>query len=83
MDWFIVRNKEDVATLLDRVEFHDWYVAGFSYDPLAQSEGDNLLSSGNTAMCCAPNATVVYHFPQQKLSQGIRFHCQGVRRGNV
>ncbi|MCI9262123.1 hypothetical protein [uncultured Adlercreutzia sp.] len=43
MDWNIVRNKEDVARLLARVEgFHDWYVAGFSYDPLAQSEDDDL-----------------------------------------
>lgn len=43
MDWITLNNSDDVAKLLSRVEgFHDWYVAGFSYDPLAQSEDDNL-----------------------------------------
>ncbi len=43
MDWITIQGKEDVERLLARVEgFHDWYVAGFSYDPLAQSEDDDL-----------------------------------------
>lgn len=43
MDWITLNNLDDVAKLHDRVEgFHDWYVAGFSYDPLALSGDDDL-----------------------------------------
>lgn len=43
MDWIDIKSEEDVKKLMDRVEgFHDWYVADFSYDPLALSEDDDL-----------------------------------------
>lgn len=44
--WITLKNSDDVSNLLERVEgFHDWYVAGFSYDPLALS-GDEGLHLG-------------------------------------
>lgn len=40
MEWIDIETKKDVDALLERVEqFHDWYVAGFTYDPLARAEG--------------------------------------------
>ena len=43
MDWIELITEEDVELLMEHVDgFHDWYVAGFSYDPLAQSEDDDL-----------------------------------------
>lgn len=43
MEWIDIETKKDVDALLERVEqFHDWYVAGFSYDPLARAEGGDL-----------------------------------------
>lgn len=43
MGWIKLTTEEDVELLIEHVDgFHDWYVAGFSYDPLAQSEDDNL-----------------------------------------
>ncbi len=43
MAWIDIKTKKDVHALLERVEgFHDWYVAGFSYDPLARAEGGDL-----------------------------------------
>ena len=43
MGWIKLTTEEDVELLMEHVDgFHDWYVAGFSYDPLAQSEDDDL-----------------------------------------
>ena len=43
MGWIELITEEDIELLMEHVDgFHDWYVAGFSYDPLAQSEDDNL-----------------------------------------
>lgn len=43
MGWIEQATEEDVELLMEHVDgFHDWYVAGFSYDPLAQSEDDDL-----------------------------------------
>ena len=43
MGWIELTTDEDVEFLMEHVDgFHDWYVAGFSYDPLAQSEDDDL-----------------------------------------
>ena len=43
MGWIELITEEDVELLMEHVDgFHDWYVAGFSYDPLAQSEDDDL-----------------------------------------
>lgn len=43
MDWIDIETGNDTNKLLERVEqFHDWYVAGFSYDPLARTEDDDL-----------------------------------------
>ena len=37
MDWRDIRNKADVDELMRNAEsFHDWYLAGFEYDPLAR-----------------------------------------------
>lgn len=42
MEWINVETKKDIKNLMERVEeFHDWYVAGFSYDPLARAEDDD------------------------------------------
>ena len=46
MDWLEIRTEDDAECLMERVcEFHDWYVAGFSYDPLARSEESSLSLS--------------------------------------
>lgn len=43
MDWIEIETSEDVEMLLSRVEgFHDWYVADFSYDPLARAADEDL-----------------------------------------
>ena len=46
MGWIELATEEDVELLMEHVDgFHDWYVAEFSYDPLAQSEDDDLSLS--------------------------------------
>lgn len=46
MDWLEIRTEDDAECLMERVyKFHDWYVAGFSYDPLAQSKENSLSLS--------------------------------------
>lgn len=38
MGWIKLTAEEDVELLMEHVDgFHDWYVAGFSYDPLDMS----------------------------------------------
>ena len=38
MNWFELISEEDVELLMEHVDrFRDWYVAGFSYDPLDMS----------------------------------------------
>jgi hypothetical protein len=38
MNWFELISEEDVELLMEHVDrFHNWYVAGFSYDPLDMS----------------------------------------------
>ena len=38
MNWFELISEEDVELLMKHVDrFHNWYVAGFSYDPLDMS----------------------------------------------
>lgn len=46
MEWIDIETEKDVETLMKRVEgFHDWYVAGYSYDPLGDcADGDLNLS---------------------------------------
>lgn len=35
MNWFELISEESVELLMEHVDgFHDWYVAGFSYDQL-------------------------------------------------
>lgn len=42
-DWIDIKTDEDVDKMLERVEhFHDWYVSGFFYDPLARAEDKDL-----------------------------------------
>lgn len=42
-EWIDIKTEEDVRQLMERVEgFHDWYVAGFTYDPLAHSDDGGL-----------------------------------------
>lgn len=39
MGWHDIRDTPDVGELMEAVEhFHDWYLAGFKYDPLATAE---------------------------------------------
>lgn len=46
MEWKEIRSEADVAELMRVAEgFHDWYLAGFQYDPLARAED----GSGNLA----------------------------------
>ena len=43
IDWTTIKSEEDAEYLLSKYyDFHDWYVAGFSYDPLARSEDLSL-----------------------------------------
>lgn len=43
MEWMGIKTEKDAGALLERVEgFHDWYVAEFSYDPLARAEDGSL-----------------------------------------
>ena len=43
MDWTTIKSEEDAEYLLSKYyDFHDWYVAGFSYDPLVRSESSSL-----------------------------------------
>lgn len=43
MGWTTIKTEEDVEYLLTRFYgFHDWYIAGFSYDPIARSENSSL-----------------------------------------
>lgn len=43
MDWMDIETDGDVEKLFERVEhFHDWYVAGYSYDPLGSCEDGDL-----------------------------------------
>lgn len=38
MNWFKLISEESVELLMEHVDrFHDWYVAGFFYDPLDMS----------------------------------------------
>lgn len=38
MGWIKLTAEEDVELLMEHVDrFHDWYVTGFSYDPLNMS----------------------------------------------
>ena len=40
MNWIELISEEDVELLMEHADrFHDWYFAGFSYNPLAQSGG--------------------------------------------
>lgn len=41
MEWISIETKKDIKNLMEQVEFHDWYVAGFSYNPLAHAEDDD------------------------------------------
>lgn len=42
MGWIDIETSADVQNLMQRVEcFHDWYLAGLSYDPLARAESKN------------------------------------------
>ena len=39
MVWIRIETEKDAGALLERVEgFHDWYVAGFSCDPLVRAQ---------------------------------------------
>lgn len=43
MEWIDIETKKDVDALLERVEeFHDWYVAGYSYDALGDCDDGDL-----------------------------------------
>ena len=42
MEWISILDLSDVDELMRTAEhFHDWYLAGFQYDPLARAEQDN------------------------------------------
>lgn len=43
MEWHVIQNEDDVELLMRKAEdFHDWYVAGFTYNSLARAEDDSL-----------------------------------------
>lgn len=43
MDWTTIKTEKDAEYFLTKYDdFHDWYIAGFSYDPLARSEDSSL-----------------------------------------
>lgn len=43
MEWIDIETKKDVDALLERVEdFHDWYIAGYSYDSLGDCDDSDL-----------------------------------------
>jgi hypothetical protein len=47
--WNNVQSSEDVSKLMNAVEcFHDWYLAGFSFDSLGRASADNLNLSCDT-----------------------------------
>lgn len=46
MSWIDIRTENDAKRMLERVEhFHDWFVAGYSYDALGNCD-DNDLNLG-------------------------------------
>ncbi len=43
MNWTNINSINDVDSLMKTVgHFHDWYLAGFTFDPLARAEDDDL-----------------------------------------
>lgn len=43
MDWTDIKSMKDIDFLMEAVEhFHDWYLAGFAFDPLARADSDSL-----------------------------------------
>lgn len=49
MEWNNVQSSEDISELMSEVErFHDWYLAGFSFNPLGRASVDRLNLSRDT-----------------------------------
>ena len=52
MTWQTIRDGADVDELMRIAShFHDWYIAGFSYDPLARAEGGGNGEEGLLESC--------------------------------
>lgn len=50
MKWQEVRSQDDANYLMRAAEqFHDWYLAGFNYDPLASAADDSKSLSRFTS----------------------------------